>query len=84
MVGGGGEVTSTLEIHSCHIYTALDPAGPFFEKPETEARLDKTDAQLVDTIHTDGFELGLGYDVSHIDFYPNNGTDPQPGCESGR
>ena len=63
---------------------ALDPAGPAFENENPITRLDRTDAQFVDTIHTDGFELGLGYDVSHSDFYPNKGLSPQPPCEGGR
>eukprot|EP00918_Siedleckia_nematoides_P026190 GHVU01056481.1.p1 GENE.GHVU01056481.1~~GHVU01056481.1.p1 ORF type:complete len:322 (-),score=24.49 GHVU01056481.1:46-1011(-) len=63
--------------------SAMDPAGPAFEKEDPASRLDRTDAVFVDTIHTDGFELGLGYDVSHSDFYPNKGLSPQPPCEGG-
>ena len=61
----------------------MDPAGPAFENTDPASRLDATDAVLVDTIHTDGFELGLGYDVSDVDFYPNKGLSPQPPCEGG-
>ncbi|XP_063992113.1 pancreatic triacylglycerol lipase-like isoform X2 [Diachasmimorpha longicaudata] len=67
--------------------TGLDPAEPYFQGMPSHLRLDWTDAQLVDVIHTDGksiFFLGLpGYGMSqpcgHLDFYPNNGKE-QPGC----
>ncbi|KAL7299142.1 hypothetical protein TKK_0007742 [Trichogramma kaykai] len=67
--------------------TGLDPAEPYFQGMPSHLRLDYTDAQLVDVIHTDGkniFFLGLpGYGMSqpcgHLDFYPNNGKE-QPGC----
>uniref|UniRef100_A0A1B0GN74 Uncharacterized protein n=2 Tax=Phlebotomus papatasi TaxID=29031 RepID=A0A1B0GN74_PHLPP len=50
-------------------------------------RLDQSDAQFVDVIHTDGRSFFLleipGYGMSqpcgHLDFYPNNGKE-QPGC----
>lgn len=43
--------------------------------PET-VRLDRTDAEFVDVIHTDSksiLQLGLGMSqaIGHIDFYPN-------------
>ena len=41
----------------------LDPAGPYFENTDPRVRLDPTDAQFVDVIHTDGTHnllLGLG------------------------
>ena len=34
--------------------TGLDPAGPMFEKCSKEVRIDKSDAHLVDIIHSDG------------------------------
>jgi hypothetical protein len=51
--------------------------------PKT-VRLDRSDAQFVDVIHTDSnsiLQLGLGMSqsIGHIDFYPNGGSD-QPGC----
>lgn len=73
--------------------TGLDPAEPFFQGMPSHVRLDFTDAQLVDVIHTDGRSIyfpllgniGLppGYGMSqpcgHLDFYPNDGKE-QPGC----
>ncbi|KAL0276804.1 UNVERIFIED_CONTAM: hypothetical protein PYX00_004295 [Menopon gallinae] len=65
--------------------TGLDPAEPYFQEMPPMVRLDPTDANLVDVIHTDGKSiLLLGYGMSapcgHIDFYPNNGKE-QPGCD---
>ncbi|GBP41436.1 Lipase member H [Eumeta japonica] len=61
---------------------SLDPARPLFEFPERDAteRLDKSDAQFVDVIHTCAGVLGYLEPLGHIDFYPNHGTAPQPGC----
>jgi len=61
----------------------LDPAGPRFTKkklnPPNE-RLDPTDAQFVQCIHTDKSYIGSDFDLCHQDFYPNDGASPQPGC----
>ncbi|XP_028277081.1 lipase member H [Parambassis ranga] len=59
--------------------TALDPAGPMFTSLPPEGRLDPTDAQFVDVLHTDIDALGFRETLGHIDFYANGGTD-QPGC----
>ena len=59
--------------------TGLDPAYPGFSIDNTDARLDVTDAQFVDVIHTNSallFEGGVGFPTSigHADFWPNGGT----------
>ncbi|KAA8586987.1 hypothetical protein FQN60_000823 [Etheostoma spectabile] len=59
--------------------TALDPAGPQFTGNPPERRLDPTDAQFVDVLHTDIDALGFREPLGHIDFYANGGAD-QPGC----
>ena len=64
--------------------TGLDPAGPYFENTDPVVRLDPTDAQFVEAIHTDGTSIlmlgaGLFQSVGHLDFYPNGGTN-QPNC----
>ncbi|KAG8008572.1 Lipase member H [Nibea albiflora] len=59
--------------------TALDPAGPQFTGTSKENRLDPTDAQFVDVLHTDMDTLGFREPLGHIDFYANGGAD-QPGC----
>ncbi|XP_043465079.1 pancreatic triacylglycerol lipase-like isoform X1 [Leptopilina heterotoma] len=67
--------------------TGLDPAEPYFQGMPSHLRLDYTDAQLVDVIHTDGKSIlflgfpgyGMSQPCGHLDFYPNNGKE-QPGC----
>ncbi|XP_046649317.1 pancreatic triacylglycerol lipase-like isoform X1 [Daphnia pulicaria] len=62
--------------------SGLDPAGPSFRSMPPFVRLDPSDAQFVEAIHTDGGALGFGLSepVGHLDFYPNGG-EVQPGCE---
>lgn len=64
--------------------TGLDPANPLHRYVSDDLRLDKSDAQFVDVIHTNcggpfgqGF-LGLEFPLAHADFYPNSGKS-QPG-----
>ncbi|XP_045200341.1 inactive pancreatic lipase-related protein 1-like [Mercenaria mercenaria] len=65
--------------------TGLDPADPGFTGRPLDKRLDASDADFVDVIHTDAskFNLLSGYGtrdaVGDVDFYPNGG-DHQPGC----
>ncbi|KAF3706480.1 Lipase member H [Channa argus] len=59
--------------------TGLDPAGIMFTHSPPQDRLDSTDAQFVDVLHTDSDSLGFREPLGHIDFYANGGTD-QPGC----
>ncbi|KAI8125504.1 Inactive pancreatic lipase-related protein 1 [Lucilia cuprina] len=61
--------------------TGLDPARPAFEDcigPENH--LDRTDAEFVDVIHSCAGFLGFKNPIGHVDFYPNGGHPPQPGC----
>ena len=65
----------------------LDPSAPYFENQSTERRLDETDADFVDVIHTDtkvilGIKsFGSPQPMGHVDFYPNGGYH-QPNCLS--
>ena len=43
-------------------------------------KLDPTDAQFVDIIHTAGRWVGNTDPSGHVDFYANDGLAPQPGC----
>ena len=74
--------------------TGMDPAGPYFENTSAPVRLDETDANFVDVLHTDAADIfnilippfdgieGLGtYQPSgHVDVYVNGGKT-QPGCK---
>ena len=57
----------------------MDPAGLFFTNVDLEDRLDQSDADYVDVIHTDAGGFGSFQNVGHIDFFPNGGSK-QPGC----
>uniref|UniRef100_A0A182Y8X3 Lipase domain-containing protein n=1 Tax=Anopheles stephensi TaxID=30069 RepID=A0A182Y8X3_ANOST len=57
----------------------LDPAGPLFSSRDSTTRLDSTDAQYVEVIHTNGGTLGMYDPIGTADFYPNGGKS-QPGC----
>lgn len=83
----GAQISSYIakEIPGIGRLTALDPAQPAFEGYDKRVRLDKTDAEFVDVIHTDAkpFIPALGFGMvqphGHVDFYMNGGFE-QPGC----
>ncbi|XP_072763430.1 pancreatic triacylglycerol lipase [Anoplolepis gracilipes] len=56
---------------------ALDPARFEFESKRPGERVDKTDADSVQVIHTSS--LGISEPIGDADFYPNGGN-LQPGC----
>jgi len=60
--------------------TGLDPARPDFENATPDERIDASDADFVDCIHTTAGGLGLEGPLCTVDFYPNGGLNPQPGC----
>ncbi|KAM5272342.1 pancreatic triacylglycerol lipase [Ctenodactylus gundi] len=66
--------------------TGLDPAEPCFQGTPELVRLDPSDAQFVDVIHTDAAPIipNLGFGMSqtagHLDFFPNGGLE-MPGCQ---
>jgi hypothetical protein len=62
------------------VVAGLDPAYPGFSMDNTDARLDVTDAEFVDIIHTNSallFSGGLSFPtpIGHADFWPNGGSD---------
>jgi len=64
--------------------SGLDPAELLFQGMPGFVRLDPTDANFVDVIHTDAESIlmggyGMEQPVGHVDFYPNGG-EVQPGC----
>ena len=64
----------------------MDPAGPLFEGYDTSVRLDKSDANYVDVIHSNGEAIyvggfGIAEPIGHVYFYPNGGR-AQRGCSN--
>ncbi|KAB0794898.1 hypothetical protein PPYR_11737 [Photinus pyralis] len=59
--------------------TGLDPALPGFATAANENKLDSSDADFVDVIHTNAFMQGTPLQSGHIDFFVNGGII-QPGC----
>lgn len=60
------------------MHIGLDPAGPFYNI--VQKTLSSNDARFVDIIHTDYGLIGVGRTTGTVDFFPNNGRNPQPGC----
>ncbi|XP_049872554.1 lipase member I-like isoform X2 [Pectinophora gossypiella] len=60
--------------------SGLDPAGPCFSHAYSEQRLDKTDANYVDVIHSNRLVQGVIEPLGHSDYYLNGGGPTQPGC----
>jgi pancreatic lipase-related protein 2 len=59
--------------------TGLDPAMPLFITSPNDEKLDSTDADFVDVIHTNALIQGKIEKCGHVDFYMNGGII-QPGC----
>ncbi|XP_066995673.1 lipase member H-A [Anabrus simplex] len=59
--------------------TGLDPAMPLFVTVPKDGKLDATDAQFVDVMHTNAFFQGKAEQMGQVDIYMNGGVD-QPGC----
>lgn len=57
-----------------------DPAGPHFNFRYADKRLSKNDAECVVVIHTDMRKFGYRKSLGALDFFPNGGYAPQPGC----
>ncbi|XP_042867932.1 pancreatic lipase-related protein 2-like isoform X2 [Penaeus japonicus] len=87
LMGYAGQYVWTIRGEKVGRVTGLDPAGPYFTNTPPEVRLDPSDADFVDIIHTDmpreGWQISkLGHPdpIGHVDFYPNGGA-LQAGCQ---
>lgn len=73
-----GVATNYLKTGQIRRITGLDPGMPGFQDKDVDGRLDKSDAKVVDIIHTDGGlcfpHLGDYRRIGHADFYPNGGS----------
>lgn len=65
----------------CSQFAGLDPALPFFATARQQWKLDLTDADFVDVIHTNAGVFGKIETCGHVDFYMNGGQN-QPNCEN--
>ncbi|PNF27578.1 hypothetical protein B7P43_G02266 [Cryptotermes secundus] len=86
----GAHICSYIAAHLGGVarITGLDPAQPCFQTDSPDIRLDPSDADFIDVIHTNGrvllkVGLGLPQPIGHVDFYPNGGAK-QPGCSKKR
>lgn len=61
------------------VIVGLDPSGPGFWFSGPSKRLDRTDANYVEVIHTNAGILGMTTAIGTSDFYVNGGS-LQPGC----
>lgn len=59
---------------------ALDPAGPLFVARPIDKRLNATDAEIVEVVHSNGGTFGFSKACGTIDFFANGGSS-QPGCK---
>jgi len=84
VVGFIAKEVQTMGLGKLSRVTGLEPAFPSFELAGPEGRIDKSDAEFVQIIHTNsGFLwegcLSFKEPLGHVDFYPNGGSH-QPGC----
>lgn len=61
----------------------LDPAAPYYFDTHIDVRLDQSDAEFVDVIHTNAPFVGTITRSGHLDFWPNGGL-LQRGCEPSK
>ncbi|CAH1717169.1 unnamed protein product [Chironomus riparius] len=66
-----------------HRISGLDPALPFFATARQHWKLDSTDGDFVDVIHTNAGVYGKLESCGHVDFYMNNGQF-QPSCAKAK
>uniref|UniRef100_A0A2C9GRW6 Uncharacterized protein n=1 Tax=Anopheles arabiensis TaxID=7173 RepID=A0A2C9GRW6_ANOAR len=72
-------VSTTVRPFRLKRITGLDPAMPLFITAAPDDKLDPTDAEFVDVIHTNALVQGKIERCGHVDFYVNGGI-LQPGC----
>lgn len=59
----------------------LDPAGLLFSFRDNKYKLDASDANFVDIVHTNGLIQGTIESSGHVDFFMNGGIQ-QSGCKN--
>lgn len=85
VMGSAAKEVQRLGLGKLRRLTGLDPAYPFFESADLYPwRVDKSDADMVQILHTNsGFLwdgcLSFKEPIGHVDFFPAGGSH-QPGC----
>lgn len=74
-----GLAGKTLDGDRLQSIVGLDPARPLFSLDRPMERLANTDAEYVETIHTNRGRNGFSRPIGDAAFYPNWGSR-QPGC----
>nr|XP_022917694.1 lipase member I-like [Onthophagus taurus] len=74
-----GFIANALFPYKLARITGLDPAMPGFATVPNSQKLDASDAEFVDVIHTNAFFQGQIQESGHVDFFVNGGV-VQPGC----
>lgn len=74
-----GLAGKTIERGQLESIVGLDPARPLFSWEKPNERLANTDAQFVETVHTNRGQNGFSRPIGDAAFYPNWGSK-QPGC----
>lgn len=67
-----------FQLNRLNTIFGMDPALPLFSVDSSD-RIQATDAQYVETIHTNAGLLGFSLPLGRASFYPNGGRT-QPGC----
>ncbi len=64
------------------IVIGTDPAGPSFQGKDPSLRLDPSDADFVDIVHSNQGVFGYSGPLGHVDFWINGMglVQIQPGC----
>lgn len=76
-------IAQNLKPYKVKRITGLDPAMPGFLTATKDHKLDKSDGEFVDVLHTNSFMQGIPEESGHLDFYLNGGVI-QPGCWAER
>ncbi|XP_037952935.1 phospholipase A1-like [Teleopsis dalmanni] len=74
-----GFTGKNVESGQVHTIVGLDPALPLYSFDKPSKRLSSDDAFYVESIQTDGGQLGFLKPIGKGAFYPNGGKS-QPGC----
>jgi len=78
-ITGGYNCFHSIILHNySHFHLGLDPALPLFMTVSKDDKLDASDANFVDVIHTNALLQGKIERCGHVDFYMNGGVI-QPG-----